>query len=188
HAATLRVAHESGWADVALCALVLRAAVVHVDQAARKRAAQHPGGSAGERPHRDSLPFIYNERMAGGSGASSKIPEHARAFGKYSLLTRLATGGMAEIFLARLSGAAGFQKHLVLKRILPQYAEDEHFVAMFLDEARIAAQISHPNVCQVYELGEVEGQYFLTMEYLDGVPLASLMRPASRPPRAADTR
>jgi len=126
--------------------------------------------------------------MAGGSGASSKIPEHARAFGKYTLLTRLATGGMAEIFLARLSGAAGFQKHLVLKRILPQYAEDEHFVAMFLDEARIAAQISHPNVCQVYELGEVEGQYFLTMEYLDGVPLASLMRRSSRTPRAADTR
>jgi serine/threonine-protein kinase len=126
--------------------------------------------------------------MAGGSGASRKIPEHARAFGKYTLLTRLATGGMAEIFLARLSGAAGFQKHLVLKRILPQYAEDEHFVAMFLDEARIAAQISHPNVCQVYELGEVDGQYFLTMEYLDGVPLASLMRRASRTPRAADTR
>ena len=126
--------------------------------------------------------------MAGGSGASRKVPEHARTFGKYTLLTRLATGGMAEIFLARLSGAAGFQKHLVLKRILPQYAEDEHFVAMFLDEARIAAQISHPNVCQVFELGELDGQYFMTMEYLDGVPLASLMRRASRTPRAADVR
>jgi serine/threonine-protein kinase len=126
--------------------------------------------------------------MAGGSGAKRQIPEHARTFGKYRLLTRLATGGMAEIFLARLSGAAGFQKHLVLKRILPQYAEDEHFVAMFLDEARIAAQISHPNVCQVFELGELDGQYFMTMEYLDGVPLASLMRRASRTPRAGDVR
>ena len=126
--------------------------------------------------------------MAGGSGAKREIPEHARTFGKYRLLTRLATGGMAEIFLARLSGAAGFQKHLVLKRILPQYAEDEHFVAMFLDEARIAAQISHPNVCQVFELGELDGQYFMTMEYLDGVPLASLMRRASRTPRAGDVR
>src|SRR3954470_11565559 len=100
----------------------------------------------------------------------------ANSFGKYSLVARLATGGMAEIFLARLQGAAGFEKLVCIKRILPHLARDKQFVAMFLDEARIAARISHPNVCQVFELGEIEGSYFLAMEYLEGVPLACFRR------------
>src|SRR5215813_10632814 len=100
----------------------------------------------------------------------------AQHFGKYSLVARLATGGMAEIFLARLVGAAGFEKLVCIKRILPHLARDKQFVAMFLDEARIAARISHPNVCQVFELGEIEGSYFLAMEYLEGVPLACFRR------------
>jgi eukaryotic-like serine/threonine-protein kinase len=100
----------------------------------------------------------------------------ASRFGKYSLVARLATGGMAEIFLARLQGAAGFEKLICIKRILPHLARDKQFVAMFLDEARIAARISHPNVCQVFELGEIEGSYFLAMEYLEGVPLACFRR------------
>jgi serine/threonine protein kinase len=98
-------------------------------------------------------------------------------FGKYSLVARLATGGMAEIFLARLTGVAGFEKLVCIKRILPHLARDKQFVAMFLDEARIAARISHPNVCQVFELGEIEGSYYLAMEYLEGVPLACFRRP-----------
>ena len=97
-------------------------------------------------------------------------------FGKYHLVARLATGGMAEIFLARLSGAAGFEKLICIKRILPHLARDKQFVAMFLDEARIASRISHPNVCQVFELGEIEGSYYLAMEYLEGVPLACFRR------------
>jgi len=100
----------------------------------------------------------------------------ATSFGKYSLVARLATGGMAEIFLARLQGAAGFEKLVCIKRILPHLARDKQFVAMFLDEARIAARISHPNVCQVFELGEIENSYFLAMEYLEGVPLACFRR------------
>jgi eukaryotic-like serine/threonine-protein kinase len=100
----------------------------------------------------------------------------ANRFGKYSLVARLATGGMAEIFLARLQGAAGFEKLVCIKRILPHLARDKQFVAMFLDEARIAARISHPNVCQVFELGEIEGSYYLAMEYLEGVPLACFRR------------
>src|SRR5687768_13988983 len=102
--------------------------------------------------------------MNAGTPSGSSIPAHARSFGKYTLLAKLATGGMAEIFLARMKGVAGFEKQVVIKRILPQYADDEQFVAMFLDEARIAARITHPNVCQVYELGEVDGQYYLAME------------------------
>jgi serine/threonine-protein kinase len=100
----------------------------------------------------------------------------ATRFGKYSLVARLATGGMAEIFLARLQGAAGFEKLVCIKRILPHLARDKQFVAMFLDEARIAARISHPNVCQVFELGELEGSYYIAMEYLEGVPLACFRR------------
>jgi serine/threonine protein kinase len=80
----------------------------------------------------------------------------ARRFGKYTLVAKLATGGMAEIFLARLAGDGGFEKLVCIKRILPHLAKDPQFVAMFLDEARVAARISHPNVCQVFELGEIE--------------------------------
>src|SRR6185295_16849576 len=97
-------------------------------------------------------------------------------FGKYGLVARLATGGMAEIFLARLQGVAGFEKLVCIKRILPHLARDKQFVAMFLDEARIAARISHPNVCQVFELGEIEGSYYIAMEYLEGVPLSCFRR------------
>jgi serine/threonine protein kinase len=119
---------------------------------------------------------------------SSTVPAHARAFGKYTLLAKLATGGMAEIFLARMKGVAGFEKQVVIKKILPQYADDEQFVAMFLDEARIAARINHPNVCQVYELGEVDNQYFLAMEYLEGVPLTTVLRRITKDGRMPDLR
>src|SRR5262245_60833361 len=100
----------------------------------------------------------------------------ARRFGKYTLVAKLATGGMAEIFLARLHGDGGFEKLVCIKRILPHLARDPQFVAMFLDEARVAARISHPNVCQVFELGECEGQYYIAMEYLEGVPLSLFRR------------
>src|SRR4051812_14366186 len=100
----------------------------------------------------------------------------APRFGKYSLVARLATGGMAEIFLARLSGVAGFEKLVCIKRILPHLARDKQFVAMFFDEARIAARISHPNVCQVFELGEIDGSYYIAMEYMEGVPLSCFRR------------
>src|SRR5690242_4657129 len=108
----------------------------------------------------------------------------ARSFGKYTLVAKLATGGMAEIFLARLHGDGGFEKLVCIKRILPQLARDPQFVAMFLDEARVVARISHPNVCQVFELGELAGQYYIAMEYLEGVPLARFRRrePGFAPP------
>jgi eukaryotic-like serine/threonine-protein kinase len=106
--------------------------------------------------------------------AASRQP--GMQFGKFSLVARLATGGMAEIFLARLVGAAGFEKLVCIKRILPHLARDKQFVAMFFDEARIAARISHPNVCQVFELGEIDGSYYIAMEYLEGVPLACFRR------------
>ncbi len=100
--------------------------------------------------------------------------------GRYELLARLATGGMGEIFLARLEGAAGFEKLFVVKRILPHLADDARFRSMLIAEARIASKLSHANICQVYELGETDGQLYIVMEYLEGITLLPLLRKASR--------
>ncbi|HZS40032.1 MAG TPA: serine/threonine-protein kinase [Polyangia bacterium] len=96
--------------------------------------------------------------------------------GKYEILKRLATGGMAEIFLARASGLPGFTKMVVIKRILPQLATKSDFIEMFLDEARIAATLQHPNVVQMYDVGVVDGNYFIAMEYLHGEDVRSLQK------------
>jgi eukaryotic-like serine/threonine-protein kinase len=100
--------------------------------------------------------------------------------GRYELVARIATGGMGEIFLARLEGAAGFEKLYVIKRVLPHLAGDTRFRTMLIDEARIASKLSHPNVCQVYELGETDGELYIVMEYLEGVTLLPLLRHASQ--------
>jgi serine/threonine protein kinase len=96
--------------------------------------------------------------------------------GKYEILKKLATGGMAEIFLARVQGLPGFQKMVVIKRILPQLSTKTDFVEMFLDEARIAATLQHPNVVQMYDVGVVDGNYFIAMEYLHGEDVRSIMK------------
>src|SRR6185369_9002899 len=101
-------------------------------------------------------------------------------FGRYELLAPLARGGMAEVFLARRTGAGGFSKLLVIKRMLPHLRDDPVFHQMFLDEGRIAARLDHPNVCHVYELGEVDGDAYLAMEYLTGVAWSEI---AARVPR-----
>ena len=100
--------------------------------------------------------------------------------GRYELLARLATGGMGEIFLARLEGAAGFEKLYVVKRILPHLADDARFRQMLISEAQIAARMSHSNICQVYELGEMQGQLYIAMEYLEGITMLPLLRRASK--------
>jgi serine/threonine protein kinase len=105
---------------------------------------------------------------------------HAARLGRYELLARLATGGMGEIFLARLEGAAGFEKLYVVKRILPHLADDARFRSMLIAEARVASKMSHANICQVYELDETDGQLYIVMEYLEGVTLLPLLRRASK--------
>ncbi len=99
-----------------------------------------------------------------------------RRLGRYLVRRRLGMGGMAEVFLADRQGPAGFSKKVVLKRLLPHLAMDERFVELFAREARIVAGLSHPNVVQVFELGEEGGQYFLAMEYIDGITLHQLAR------------
>ena len=100
-------------------------------------------------------------------------------FGKYTLQRKLAVGGMAEIFLATQEGLAGFHKNLVIKRILPHFAEDKKFVEMFFDEARVAANFTNNNIVQIFDLGEADGHYFIAMEYIDGWDLAQLIERAA---------
>lgn len=95
-------------------------------------------------------------------------------FGKYVVVRRIAVGGMAEVCLARLEGAAGFHKLVVVKQVLPQYAEDPAFVDMFLDEGRVAARLTHPNIAQTFELGQERGRYFMAMEYVPGRSLTDI--------------
>jgi len=99
--------------------------------------------------------------------------------GKYQLIHKLATGGMAEVFLAKAAGPMGFEKLCVLKRILPHLASESTFVDMFLTEARLAAQLNHPNIVQIFDFGEADGTYFLAMEYIDGPNLREMIRRAS---------
>src|SRR3954462_2275518 len=105
-------------------------------------------------------------------------------FGNYRLQRRLARGGMAEVFLARQVGVEGFERRVALKRILPHLSESEEFRVMFLDEARLAAQLSHPNVVHIYDFGKVDDYYFIAMEYVDGVDLGRLIRQAKARPGA----
>ncbi len=100
----------------------------------------------------------------------------SETYGNYELLERIATGGMAEIFRARQLGLEGFEKELVIKRILPHLAREPQFIKMFLDEARIAARLSHPNITQIYNLGAQGGTYFIAMEYVDGRDLREIWR------------
>jgi len=102
--------------------------------------------------------------------------------GRYTLLGKLAAGGMAEVYLAKQEGPEGFAKTVVIKRILPQLAADPHFVQMFLNEARLAALLNHPNVVSIYELGqdEASGSYFMAMEWIEGCNLKRLIQAASK--------
>ena len=95
--------------------------------------------------------------------------------GKYQLIRELAVGGMAEVFLARTAGPMGFEKLLVLKRILPHMAREPAFVQMFLSEATLAARLTHPHIVQIFDFGESHGSYYLAMEYIDGPSLRTLL-------------
>jgi eukaryotic-like serine/threonine-protein kinase len=108
----------------------------------------------------------------------STIPAPLR-LGPYELVRRIATGGMAEVYLARRAGPHGFQKTVAVKRILPQFARDSDFVAMFVDEARVCARLGHPNIVQVFDFGEQDGELYMAMEYVDGTTGARLIRAAA---------
>ncbi|MEZ4360700.1 MAG: protein kinase [Kofleriaceae bacterium] len=95
-------------------------------------------------------------------------------FGKYLLLDRISVGGMAEVFKAKSYGVEGFEKIIAIKRILPSMGEDREFIKMFIDEAKIAGQLQHANICQIFELGRIEGAHFIAMEYIWGKDLLQI--------------
>jgi eukaryotic-like serine/threonine-protein kinase len=101
-------------------------------------------------------------------------------FGKYSLIRKIGTGGMAEVFLARTTVAQGLNKTLVIKKIHTAYARSRPFVTMFVDEAKIALGLNHPNIIQVFDFGAVADTYFLAMEHVEGVDLLRLLQEAAR--------
>jgi serine/threonine-protein kinase len=96
-------------------------------------------------------------------------------FGRYELLRKIATGGMGQVYLARQKGPVGFEKLMVVKRILPHLAEEDQFIEMFFDEARIAAHLNHPNIAQIFDLGDVDGTFYIAMEYVNGESLKQVM-------------
>jgi len=116
------------------------------------------------------------------------VASYPTQLGRYQLIGQLATGGMAEIHLARLAGEAGFEKTVVVKRLLPELVASPTYVAMFLDEAKLVSRLDHPNICEVHELGKDGTEYFLAMPYLDGVPVTDLIARPREADRLAELR
>jgi eukaryotic-like serine/threonine-protein kinase len=121
----------------------------------------------------DPLPSPQPVAPEGSDPHTDPIP---RRFGKYTLLRKLAVGGMAELFLAIQKSVAGFEKLIVIKRILPAMNQDRAFIAMLLHEARIAATLSHANIVHVFDVGQVGGTYYIAMEHVHGEDLRSIVR------------
>ena len=96
------------------------------------------------------------------------------AYGRYVLLDRINVGGMAEVFRGKMAGVEGFERLVARKRSLPNIAADPDFVEMFVDEAKLAVQLQHANIAQIYELGKEHDTYFIAMEYISGVDLRTM--------------
>lgn len=107
---------------------------------------------------------------------SSEASAQGQRFGEYDLVERIAVGGMAEVWKARVTGLAGFQKTLVVKKILDGLARDEEFVRLFIDEARIAVMLQHHNIVQVFDLGTADGSLYMAMEYVQGEDLSRIVK------------
>jgi serine/threonine protein kinase/Flp pilus assembly protein TadD len=118
------------------------------------------------------------------SDAAQPTPAHAEGpgerFGDYVLIDRIAQGGMAELFLAKRRGVEGFEKIVAIKRILPELSWNREFVSMFINEAKIAARLSHPNIVQIFDFGKIDNYYFIAMEYVHGENLRALLQRAAQ--------
>ncbi|HEX6084075.1 MAG TPA: TonB family protein [Thermoanaerobaculia bacterium] len=97
-------------------------------------------------------------------------------FGQYVLVEKIATGGMAEVWKARMRGVEGFQKIVAIKKILPHLSDNQDFIEMFVDEAKLAAQLNHNNIIHIYDLGKIQSSYYIAMEYIDGYDLKTILR------------
>lgn len=141
-----------------------------------------PGVDVRKDPATEAKPEPKPDAEAQGSRPSEKVFNVAEVepgrilVGRYELIHRLGHGGMASVYLGRAIGTAGFERLVAVKVIHPHLANESEFVEMFLDEARIAAKIHHPNVCETLDLGEDDGLFFMVMEYVEGETLSSLIR------------
>ncbi len=113
-----------------------------------------------------------------------QTPRTVTPFGNYLLDELIAEGGMARVYRARLRGVGGFEKPLVVKQVRPELAKDPRFVAMFVEEAKTLVKLSHPHIVPIYELGVVDGTYFLAMDLVDGATLSAILRDGPLPPEA----
>ena len=111
---------------------------------------------------------------------STRSPFQPEAYGRYYLVDKIAVGGMAEVFKARRFSDGGFQMLLVIKRILQQFSENDEFVQMFVDEAKISVQLQHPNIVQIYDFGKLRDNYFIAMECVEGKDLKGILRGLAR--------
>jgi TonB family protein len=136
-----------------------------------------PAGAAGATPPPMPTPppapaAPPRRREEPAAAVPSTGPDH---FGQYEILEKIASGGMAELSKAKRTGVEGFQKIVAIKKILPHLADDEDFITMFADEAKLAAQLNHPNIIHIYDLGKIKaGGYFIAMEYVDGRDLRAI--------------
>ena len=118
---------------------------------------------------------MTDQLASGGISLQSKGADRVIPFGKYLLVDRIAVGGMAEVYTAKSFGVEGFEKILAIKRILPTMAEDQDFIQMFINEAKIAGQLTHANICPIYELGKIGESHYIAMEYVWGKDLLQIM-------------
>src|SRR5882724_11296244 len=117
---------------------------------------------------------MSNTLRAEGASEGSDQP-----FGDYTLVNRIAQGGMAEVFFAKRRGVEGFEKVVAIKRILPELSWNREFVSMFINEAKIAARLSHPNIVQIFDFGKIDNYFYIAMEYVHGENLREFLKRAA---------
>ncbi len=132
------------------------------------------------------IPALVPERMsiaqpvlapaAAAAPPEEDDPVDGIKFGQYVLLEKIATGGMAEVWKARMRGVEGFQKIVAIKKILPHLSDNQDFIEMFIDEAKFAAQLNHNNIIHIYDLGKIQSSYYIAMEYVDGSDLKTILK------------
>jgi serine/threonine protein kinase/CheY-like chemotaxis protein len=153
--------------------------------ASEDQAKQEPAASAPAAPHSEEESFagLVAESAAPSPAASPTAYRPVavgQEFGQYTLLERIAVGGMAEVWKARMKGVEGFQKTVAIKKILNHLTDNESFVTMFIDEAKLAAQLSHPNITHIYDLGKLGDDYYIAMEFIEGRNLRALLTAAKQ--------
>src|SRR5438270_380219 len=137
----------------------------------------------------EKIPIVAVDKMPVSSPVIAPVPPPAAhveedepkdgiRFGQYVMLERIATGGMAEVWKARMRGVEGFQKIVAIKKILPHLSDNQDFIEMFIDEAKLAAQLNHNNIIHIYDLGKIQSSYYIAMEYVDGSDLKTILKRA----------